>query len=165
MANRTRKHKQHGIEINQVEFSGILALLGNRVEIQPDECWTWTGAKTPRGYGKVNRNHRFIYVHRLAYETFRGSIPPEMEIDHLCNNRACVRPDHLRAVTHLQNTMRSQNFAAVNAAKTECGNGHPFNEANTYFDKDGWRHCRVCLAMWARQRRARIRRSQEGTEL
>jgi hypothetical protein len=46
---------------------------------QPDECWTFTGAKL-RGYGKVSNG----YVHRVAYELLVGPIPDGLQLDHLC---------------------------------------------------------------------------------
>ena len=29
-------------------------------------------------------------------------------------------------------------------SKTHCPNGHAYDEANTYFTKEGWRNCRKC---------------------
>jgi hypothetical protein len=40
------------------------------------------------------------------YEQHFGSIPENLELDHLCRNPACVRPDHLEPVTHLENLRR-----------------------------------------------------------
>lgn len=34
-----------------------------------------------------------------------------------------------------------------NAQKTHCRQGHPFDEANTVVDKNGWRRCKTCRVL------------------
>jgi hypothetical protein len=104
-----------------------------------NECWIWTGAKTGSGYGQIwlDTNRREC-AHRIAYEMFVGPIPQGFHVDHLCSNRACVRPDHLGVLT------RKENVSQWNNSKTHCRNGHPYDEENTYRKPDGERRCRVC---------------------
>lgn len=67
-------------------------------------CWPWLGRTTAReGYGQFDWRGTGVYAHRLAWEFTSGPIPAGMELDHLCHNRSCVNPDHLRPVTHKQN--------------------------------------------------------------
>jgi hypothetical protein len=86
-------------------------------------------------------------VHRYSYERFVGPVPPELECDHICKNRGCVNPDHIRAVTHAEN-MRNRDYskvAAVHADRTHCPKGHPYNAENTYYRPDnGTRDCLTC---------------------
>ncbi|WP_453971403.1 HNH endonuclease signature motif containing protein [Amorphus sp. MBR-141] len=35
-----------------------------------------------------------------------GPLPPRKQVDHRCNRRLCVNPDHLEMVTHLENQRR-----------------------------------------------------------
>lgn len=80
-----------------------------------DECWIWTAAKTPAGYG-VQRDGKLIYAHRYSYMKHKGEIEQGLVIDHVCHNRACVKPDHLRAVTQKQNT--ENHSGATRVSKT-----------------------------------------------
>jgi hypothetical protein len=50
---------------------------------------------------------------------------------------------HLEPVTSLTNLLRSRSLLAVNATKTMCKHGHPFDEANTVH-AGGRRTCRAC---------------------
>lgn len=110
-------------------------------------CWDWLGYVDPNGYGvwPGRRHGRRCYAHRISYEAFVGPIGPELTIDHLCRNRKCCRPEHLEPVPLRVNILRGTNPAAVNARKTHCINGHPFNEENTY-TSTGHRVCKVCVA-------------------
>lgn len=71
------------------------------------ECWVWNGARNRKGYGSVsNGKNGSSLAHRKAYELAIGPIPEGLTIDHLCENKACVRPAHLEPVTRSENSAR-----------------------------------------------------------
>lgn len=105
------------------------------------ECWLWTGCLNRDGYGHISDGS---LAHRFSYEIHVGPIPDGLTIDHLCRSRACVNPDHLEPVTLRTNILRGTSPSAVNAVKTHCKNGHPFDSANTRILPEGWRRCRLC---------------------
>ncbi|PMQ19299.1 HNH endonuclease [Glutamicibacter arilaitensis] len=73
-----------------------------------NECWNWLGTEHSAGYGKFSIDGKYHYAHRVSYEKLVGEIPPGMEIDHICHNRKCVNPDHLRVTTPKQNNENHQ---------------------------------------------------------
>jgi hypothetical protein len=121
-------------------------------------CWVWTRPLDSNGYSHgIGRERGHVFSYRLTY----GPIPEGMEIDHLCRNHACVRPDHLEAVPPRINNLRGMSVAAINARKTHCIHGHPFNERNTYIRKDGGaRQCRQCALDRYHARKARRKEHQ-----
>lgn len=71
-------------------------------------CWEWTATRASNGYGMlrvmVDGNWRKGLAHRVAYAVFFGITPSdEHVVMHICDNRGCVRADHLRLATQSAN--------------------------------------------------------------
>jgi hypothetical protein len=73
-----------------------------------DSCWGWVGPRTVYGYGAFWRDGQNRHAHRVSFELANGSVPEGLFVLHHCDNRSCVRPDHLYVGTHLDN-MRDRN--------------------------------------------------------
>lgn len=113
------------------------------------DCWLWTAARTPAGYGEMHAYGTTVLAHSLSWEIATGQPAPMMAsgltLDHLCRVRHCVRPSHLEVVRRGVNVLRGVGFAAVNATKTHCPAGHPYDATNTTRRSlTGWRSCRAC---------------------
>lgn len=59
-----------------------------------DTCWLWTGACFDNGYGAFRLGSKQVKAHRHAWRLHHG-VDPVGQVQHLCNVRRCVRPDHL----------------------------------------------------------------------
>jgi len=122
-----------------------------------DGCWLWIGAKA-NGYGRVAFNGKVAGAHRVSYEMAHGPIPVGLQLDHLCRTRACVRPDHLEAVTCRENLLRGTGLVAVEVAKTHCPQGHPYSGDNLLYSRTKrgglCRVCRTCRDVRNRRRAA-----------
>lgn len=135
-----------------------------RVQYGPG-CWEWMGAHDHQGYSKVSvrwAQSRGLssLAYRAIYQLSVGEVPAGLTLDHLCRNRGCVNPSHLEPVTQAENTARGMGFAAVNARKTHCPTGHPYDEQNTYrFFQPGnsRRCCRACNRAAVKRYKARQR--------
>jgi hypothetical protein len=110
-------------------------------------CWIWLNRLDRNGYGFF----RGVTASRASYLFHKGPLPDGHEIDHLCRLRCCVNPDHLEAVTHSTNVLRSDHRCR---RQTHCINGHEFNLENTYISKKNKRMCRECSKLRMRRRRA-----------
>ena len=131
---------------------GIVSWFQSRMLPEPNSgCWFWTGAFEVKGYGVFKRKK----AHRFAYYLRYGRLPlPPLELHHRCEIKCCVNPDHLVPVTRREHIMLGP-LPAINAAlqrrKTHCKYGHPFDDANTYWDARGHRNCRACHCRWTMQ--------------
>ena len=76
------------------------------VEKTDCSCWVWIGCLC-KGYGVFYTHGKKHYAHRWLWEFKNGPIPDGIELDHLCQNKSCVKPSHLEAVTHAENMKRA----------------------------------------------------------
>ena len=121
----------------------------------PAECWPWTASKFPNGYGHFHA-HKGIGMgaHRFSFAIANGEIEKGLVVDHICNRPDCVNPDHLQAISQRENVLRGSGLSAMNATKSACKMGHPFDEKNTYRFA-GKRECRMCRSAAAKRCRQR----------
>lgn len=126
--------------------------------VQDGACVVWTGGKQPDGYGKI-----FVYeggrcrtklVHRVAYETYVGPIPPAHDIDHICWRRDCICPSHLRPLPLRENRKLRRNNRKSDGS---CFHGHALSGANLYVTPAGHMRCRTCRGLATTRYRARLK--------
>lgn len=110
-------------------------------------CWLWLAHTNAKGYGTF----RSTLAHRASYLLHKGPIRSG-EVDHKCNNRLCVSPDHLEVVTHQENVARSyargrKHHQFAHGDKSHCPRGHPYSGDNLYTYPGPRKHraCRACL--------------------
>lgn len=114
------------------------------------ECWVWTAAKDPKGYGrfgigpaKANKTH---FAHRIALALSEVFFTDDDYVLHKCDNPPCVRPDHLFVGDHIGN-MEDWRIKGYRQRKDACIHGHEWTQENTHTYKwKGYilRRCREC---------------------
>ncbi|RBO72820.1 MULTISPECIES: HNH endonuclease signature motif containing protein [unclassified Microbacterium] len=123
------------------------------IQETPSGCHEYR-IKAKRGYGHLRFAGREYAAHRVAWVISNGPLlDTDVVIHHVCENRSCVNPRHLEAVSQRANLLAtSSTIAARNSTKTHCIHGHEFTPANTIRTKTG-RACRPC----SREAKARYR--------
>lgn len=119
-------------------------------------CWLWIGCLHRNGYGhyyEKPRKQQWL-AHRFAYQFFKGSIPKELQLDHLCRVRCCVNPEHLEAVTRKENILRGESPPAKCARRTHCKQGHAL-AGNNLLNDGRSRRCLTCRMIYEYQRNLR----------
>ena len=112
-----------------------------------DECIEHVGYRSSNGYGR-KRLYGETLAHRVAWVGANGPIPKGMEIDHLCNNRGCINPQHLDVVTHAENMKR------ITQRRSHCNQGHQYTDKD-WNPTNGRRQCRVCSRIRDKKRNRR----------
>jgi len=113
-----------------------------------DECWPWLMSVGSHGYGQIgwwvgSGQSTMMTAHRVVWIAHNGPVPDDLVVDHVCHNRVCCNPAHLRLLSDSENA-RLTSWVL----KTHCRMGHPYDEANTYVNPRGHRYCRECRKRW-----------------
>ena len=122
-----------------------------KVDITPS-CWNWKAAVSV-GYGRFGYEGFMRTAHRVAWKLMTGSYPPE-SLDHLCQNKLCVNPDHLEPVSASENSRRRSGVW-----NDTCRNGHVSDWRRNGSTK---RMCRPCANARDRANDARKRSLREN---
>ncbi len=88
----------------------------DRSQFSPGGCWVWVGS-VRGGYGRITAHlgdrDSGIDTHVLAYWLAGGEIRDGFDVRHLCHNRRCCNPAHLRTGTRLDNMRDSMRDGRV----------------------------------------------------
>lgn len=112
------------------------------------------------GYAQIGwfdgEKMRGTTAHRAAWAHYHGD-PGEMTVDHRnwCGERACVKEEHLRALSNLENARRTE---GRDWELGRCANGH--DHATQWRAKGPTRkkgYCHACRMEIQRNRRARAK--------
>lgn len=130
-------------------------------------CWISTYSIASHGYAQIgwqgDDKRHVVLAHRAVWERFNGRVPIGMTLDHLCREKRCVNPAHLRLLDNFENARRNK---GKDWALGTCANGHPGDLLITVIgsDKQGKprpvRMCSECRKLY--KRRAWWRRHHPG---
>ena len=120
-------------------------------------CFVSTYSTGSHGYAQVGWDDGSGHLlgtlcHRAAWVYCHGTqIPDGMTVDHMCHNRQCVNPDHLRLLSNFENARRT---SGRDWPIGQCVNGH----SNQYLRRyaDGWA-CSLCKREWNKAYKERKR--------
>lgn len=118
----------------------------SNVDTGGEGCWEWRGDLCSNNYGRFYFCGKRELAHRLSWRFQFGVIPPGMFVLHHCDNPRCIRPSHLflgNNSDNMQDAVRKGRHYSHGRTLTQCRNGHPYDEENTY-KKNGQRNCRKC---------------------
>ncbi len=95
-------------------------------------CWEWQGAPSANGYGMIKAEGKYIGAHRYSWELYKGAIPDGLFVCHACDNRRCVRPDHLFLGTNQDNQLDALAKGRIKTGVESHGHlqPHPCGEEN-----------------------------------
>lgn len=90
-----------------ISFDELPEHIKSKVKKCDSGCWIFNGNDpSSNGYQRCYYNgHRYM-AHRIIYELLTGKDIRKWQLDHLCEKRACVNPEHLDPVTPKVNCKR-----------------------------------------------------------
>jgi hypothetical protein len=93
------------------------------------KCWVWKACRQ-NGYGRFSYEGENQLAHVVSW-VLAGNPTisyPKEQLDHLCRNRACIRPSHLEVVSNQINSQRGDrstlNTALVKRIRTLYKTGY-----------------------------------------
>lgn len=143
-------------ESQSLTVSDIQKRIAPKFNVGEHNCWLWDAALDKKGYGRFLVNGKNRTAHTVMYDLIKGNIPLGLELDHLCETKNCINPDHLEPVTTAENLIRRIH---PSSRKTHCKNGHPFARDNFYTVKAtgrSYRFCNTCNRNRMREKRRKL---------
>lgn len=130
-----------------------------RIDVDADGCWISRYSCASHGYAQVGwqelGKRHVVLAHRAAWVHVNGQVPLGVTFDHICKNRPCVNPDHLRLMSNFENARRTD---GKDWEFGECANGHsnmflreyPYRRTKGGEKRTGLR-CSECTKLFGRR--------------
>lgn len=140
--------KQDTIEfVNFICNPKLIKRFWNKVN-KTETCWQWQASIFTNGYGQfLAKAGLTMKTHRIAWIIGNNNfIPNDKIIMHICDNKLCVNPLHLKLGTPQENTLDSvaKGRWYKPPERLVCNNGHPLSEGNFYLDHANYKVCLIC---------------------
>lgn len=87
----------------QIRDMSLVERLSNFSEKKSNGCVEYSGTIESTGYGSLRFKGKRYKAHRAAYIAHKGQIPKGLQVNHTCDNKKCINPDHLWVGTQKEN--------------------------------------------------------------
>lgn len=158
------------IDFTLITDADVQRFAAKCADVDPETgCIEWLAHRSADGYGRFWWQGRKVRAHRFYFVIgYQRDVQPGMILDHLCRNRGCVAPWHLKEVTQRENLLADGSLSLTkrHAEKTHCPRGHLLSGENLRKDAlaRGWRNCRACNSATTARRDALRRRGEVWTD-
>jgi len=102
-------------------------------------CWEWTAKLGPGGYGVIKipvpgapGGHCNRGAHKISWVLANGAVPDGLFVLHKCDNRKCVRLEHLFLGTTQENALDAKSKGRLARLKGESNGMASLTEAKAY---------------------------------
>jgi hypothetical protein len=85
----------------EITIDFLIAHFKRPIKLHSNGCWIWQGSISTQGYAIYNN----VRVHKLVVEHIHGPLTKEQVTRHLCNNKQCINPKHLKPGTFSENML------------------------------------------------------------
>jgi hypothetical protein len=127
---------------------------------QQGECRVWKNSTDSSGYPRfyVSEGQTLVNVRRWMMQELGHDVEGK-QVEDTCDNKACVREDHLVVVDPhtTEKTQAGKNKLRAQERGDVCDSGHPWKPETTYFYPEesafaGKKVCKICRVNWNRAR-------------
>jgi len=109
----------HGTRV-QRESESETSRFWKKVE-KSDNCWQWTGAKNPVGYGLAVFEDRVQPAHRVSWKLEFSECAPEIFLDNKCGNKSCVKTAHWEISVRRKSKPGEIRISPFTCTTPQCG--------------------------------------------
>lgn len=81
-------------------------------------CWIWQRSCNSAGYGQLTEDKKYWLSHVYAYACENGLPERGSVVRHLCHERRCCNPEHLRSGSHADNWADSEGLHREASARS-----------------------------------------------